>query len=141
MQKLGLHYIAEFWECPKDVLDDKTRLQTLSLAAAESARVTVISSQFHQFSPHGVTGILLLSESHLSIHTWPEYGYAAADVSFFEEDNWDENITIQSGLYLPVGDLARTYRVGLEYYDGRSQIAEFFRSHETYVAFGFWFDL
>jgi hypothetical protein len=67
--------------------------------------------------------------------------YAAVDLSFFEEDDWEDNVTVQAGLYLPVEDLARNYRIGLEYYDGRSQIGEFFWIHEEYVAFGIWFDL
>ncbi len=80
MSQLGTHFIAEFWECPGEVLNDHDRLRDLTHEAAMSARVTVLNSQFHQFSPHGVTGILLLSESHLSIHTWPERGYCATDL-------------------------------------------------------------
>ena len=79
MSHLGYHYIAEFWECPTDILNDVSRLEILAREAAESARVTVLKSQFHQFSPQGVTGLLLLSESHLSMHTWPEHGYCAMD--------------------------------------------------------------
>lgn len=79
MSQLGHHYIAEMWECPSDILNDRTRLESLARDAAESARVTVLKSQFHQFSPQGVTGLLLLSESHLSVHTWPERGYCAMD--------------------------------------------------------------
>ncbi len=80
MQELGHHFIAELWECPEGLLDDPERLQQISLESAETARVTVISSQFHRFSPQGVTGILLLAESHLSLHTWPEHGYCAMDL-------------------------------------------------------------
>lgn len=79
MSNLGHHYIAELWDCPYDLLDDPTRLQDLAFAAAESAQVSVLSGQFHHFKPQGVTGILLLSESHISLHTWPEHGYCALD--------------------------------------------------------------
>lgn len=80
MARLGHHYIAELWDCPHDLLNDRARLESLTLEAARAARVTVINQQFHAFSPQGVTGILLLAESHLSIHTWPELGYAAVDL-------------------------------------------------------------
>lgn len=79
-QRLGYHYIAELWGCPREILDDRIRLQNFSIQAAKVARVTVLHSQFHQFSPQGVTGLLLLSESHLSLHTWPEHGYCAVDL-------------------------------------------------------------
>ena len=49
-------------------------------AAAEAAGARIISSQFHRFSPLGVSGVVLIAESHLTIHTWPERGYAAVDV-------------------------------------------------------------
>ncbi len=80
MTQLGHHYIAELWECPADVLNTPERLESIARGAAEYARVTVLSSQFHHFTPQGVTGLLLLSESHLSVHTWPEHGYCAMDL-------------------------------------------------------------
>ncbi len=67
--------------------------------------------------------------------------YAAADVSVFEEDDGNPNLTLQGGLMYRLSELGRTYRVGLEFYDGRSHIGEFFQDKEQYVAFGFWFDL
>ncbi len=79
MSRLGHHYIAELWGCPAEVLDDGTRLREFFHDAAKTAQVTVLNSQFHNFEPQGVTGILLLSESHLSFHTWPEHGYCALD--------------------------------------------------------------
>lgn len=67
--------------------------------------------------------------------------YAAADVSAFEEDDGNPNLTLQGGLMYRLNELGRTYRVGLEFYDGRSHIGEFFQDEEQYVAFGFWLDL
>ena len=49
-------------------------------AAAKEARATVVNCSFHQFGPQGVSGVLVLAESHLSVHTWPEHGYAATDI-------------------------------------------------------------
>lgn len=50
------------------------------LSAAEDLGVTILSDSFHKFSPQGVTGIIAIAESHFSIHTWPEHGYAAVDI-------------------------------------------------------------
>jgi S-adenosylmethionine decarboxylase len=80
MTRLGHHYIAELWGCSSAILDDAARLESYFHSAAQTAQVTVLNSQFHEFEPQGVTGILLLSESHLSFHTWPEHGYCALDL-------------------------------------------------------------
>lgn len=77
---LGKHLIAEFWACDPRALNDPTYLHQTLQQAAQKSRLHVIRILMHAFSPHGVTGVALLSESHLSIHTWPEYGYAAVDV-------------------------------------------------------------
>jgi hypothetical protein len=67
--------------------------------------------------------------------------YLASDTSHFQEDQWTPNLTVQGGLVYPVPSLGRRYRIGGEYYQGRSQIGEYFESQERYMAFGFWFDL
>lgn len=61
-------------------MDDLPYLRTALLQAAEKVGATVIGQSFHQFSPQGVTGVVAIAESHLCIHTWPEYGYAAVDI-------------------------------------------------------------
>lgn len=79
-QTTGSHCILELYDCPYDLLDDKEFIcQTLSRAAEESGS-TLLSLTIHKFEPQGVTALGLLAESHISIHTWPEKGYAAADV-------------------------------------------------------------
>jgi len=67
--------------------------------------------------------------------------YAALDVTSYEESDWQADVTIQAGLVIPVRDLSRTYRFGLEYYNGRSLIGEFFLFDESYFSLGFWMDL
>jgi hypothetical protein len=67
--------------------------------------------------------------------------YAAADVSSYEESDWDINTTLQAGLILPVIQLSRNYRLGLEYYSGRSHFGEFFQDDESYLSLGLWFDI
>jgi S-adenosylmethionine decarboxylase proenzyme len=66
--------------CDKEVLNDVGFLREALLAAAGGAGATVLGESFHQFSPQGVSGVVIIAESHLCIHTWPEYGYAAADI-------------------------------------------------------------
>ncbi|MFT6398814.1 MAG: S-adenosylmethionine decarboxylase proenzyme [Bradymonadia bacterium] len=80
MEGLGRHCIIEYYGCPSDLLDDPERVKALMCDAAESMGATIVAVEFHHFNPHGVSGMIVISESHLSVHTWPEYGYAAVDV-------------------------------------------------------------
>ena len=79
MEGLGLHILMEFYDCSPTVLDDDKLLEELMIEAAEKASATIIKSVFHKFSPQGVTGVVVVAESHLAIHTWPEKQYAAVD--------------------------------------------------------------
>jgi S-adenosylmethionine decarboxylase len=80
LNALGKHLLLELKGCEKEVLNDIGFLREALLAAAGEARATVLGESFHQFNPHGVSGVVMIAESHLVIHTWPEYGYAAADI-------------------------------------------------------------
>ena len=80
MNALGKHLLLELKDCNKEVLDDSGFLRETLLAAASEAGATVLGESFHQFHPQGVSGVVVITESHLFIHTWPEYGYAAADI-------------------------------------------------------------
>lgn len=77
---LGRHIIAEFYGCKRELLDDIRFIKHILIKAAILSNSTVIGYGFHRFKPHGVSGYVLVAESHLSIHTWPEYGYAAVDI-------------------------------------------------------------
>jgi S-adenosylmethionine decarboxylase proenzyme len=79
-QALGRHLILEIWDADPHLLDDVHALEQLLLQAARAANATVIQSVFHHFSPYGVSGVVVIAESHLTIHTWPEYRYAAIDI-------------------------------------------------------------
>ncbi len=77
---VGVHIIADFYGCPRELL---SRAETLKRIFEESARyagVTLIGARYHQFEPEGATGILLLAESHIAFHTWPEHGLVTLDV-------------------------------------------------------------
>ena len=80
MNALGKHLLLELKGCDDGVLNDIGFLREALLAAAGEAGATVLGESFHQFNPQGVSGVVIIAESHLVIHTWPEYGYAAADI-------------------------------------------------------------
>lgn len=80
MNALGKHLLLELKDCDRKVLNDLDFLKTILLAAASEAGATVLGESFHQFEPQGVSGVVVIAESHLFIHTWPEYGYAAIDI-------------------------------------------------------------
>ncbi len=77
---IGKHCILELYDCDKNRLNDEAFLRTTITAAAKSAGAKLLNLITHRFSPYGVTCLALLAESHISIHTWPENGYAAVDV-------------------------------------------------------------
>ena len=77
---VGKHCILELYECDHSRLDDEAFLRDTITAAAKRAGATLLNLITHRFEPQGVTGLALLAESHISIHTWPESGYAAVDV-------------------------------------------------------------
>lgn len=79
MKALGTHIVCELSGCNPESLTDVDAVHSMMIAAATAARATIMESAFHRFEPQGVSGTVILAESHLSIHTWPEKGYAAMD--------------------------------------------------------------
>ena len=77
---LGVHHIAELCGCNADLLNDSEFISTSLRQAVEHANATLIEEVKYEFTPQGITAVCLLSESHISIHTWPEEGKAAVDV-------------------------------------------------------------
>ena len=80
MYALGRHLLLELKECNEELLDDLDFIRECLNEAAIRCGAVVVGESFYHFSPHGVSGVVNIAESHISIHTWPEYGYAAADV-------------------------------------------------------------
>ncbi len=80
MQGLGRHILAEVYGCEFSILNDLEKIREIFVSAALSAGAEVRETAFHRFSPQGISGVVVISESHLAIHTWPELGYAAVDV-------------------------------------------------------------
>ena len=78
---LGRHLLADFHGCPPALLSDAAAIEAALVTAARAAGATPLFARLHRFGEgQGVTGVVLLAESHLSIHTWPEHGFAAIDV-------------------------------------------------------------
>jgi S-adenosylmethionine decarboxylase len=80
MTSLGRHLLCEYHGCDREILDTPDRIRTVLLAAVNRSGATPIHDFVHSFTPHGVTGIVVIAESHFAIHTWPEYGFAAVDL-------------------------------------------------------------
>ena len=80
MNGLGKHLLLELKDCDREVLNNLSFLKGMLQTAASQAGATVLGESFHQFKPQGVSGVVVIAESHLFIHTWPEYGYAAVDI-------------------------------------------------------------
>jgi S-adenosylmethionine decarboxylase proenzyme len=79
MRILGRHLIVEFTDCDRELLDNTDQLEVHMKEAVRRSGATIVQSVFHRYNPHGVSGVVVIAESHISIHTWPEYGYAAVD--------------------------------------------------------------
>lgn len=76
----GTHVLLDLWGVDAELLDDLDGIERRLVDAAEGAGATVVERRFHRFSPHGVSGVVVLAESHVAIHSWPERGFAALDV-------------------------------------------------------------
>jgi len=79
MKILGKHLIVEFTKCDMTILDDMEKLEEFMKESVRISGATIVKSSFHRYNPQGVSGVVVIAESHISIHTWPEYGYAAVD--------------------------------------------------------------
>ena len=80
MNALGRHLLVELQDCNREALDNLDLIRDVMLQAAIDCGAVVLGTSFHRFTPQGVSGVVVIAESHISIHTWPEYGYAAVDV-------------------------------------------------------------
>jgi len=80
LHALGTHLLVELKDCNAEVLKDLEQVKDALVSAAKAASATIIEVSFHEFNPFGISGMVVIAESHLSIHTWPEYSYAAVDI-------------------------------------------------------------
>lgn len=80
MYALGTHLLVELRECNANILSNLKEVENVLINAAKLAGATIVEVAFHEFNPCGISGMVIIAESHLSIHTWPEYEYAAVDI-------------------------------------------------------------
>jgi S-adenosylmethionine decarboxylase len=80
LNALGTHLLVELRDCDPEILKDLRKVKSALVSAAKEAKATIIDVSFHEFNPFGISGMVVIAESHLSIHTWPEYAYAAVDI-------------------------------------------------------------
>ena len=92
---LGTHYLLECSGCRAELLTDLDLLKSTMQNAAAQAGATVVETVLHQFNPHGLSGVVVIAESHLAIHTWPEHHYAAIDIFTCGDAQMAERISLQ----------------------------------------------
>ena len=80
MNALGRHLLLELFDCDSDAINNLEAVKGSLVEAAKRAQATIVDVVFHEFNPFGISGVVVIAESHLSIHTWPEYRYAAVDI-------------------------------------------------------------
>ena len=80
MRALAQHSLLEFYNCDRSSIKHATLLKELLSDAVLAGGGTIVKSVFHNFSPYGVSGVIIITESHVTIHTWPEHAYAAVDI-------------------------------------------------------------
>ncbi|UCD18596.1 MAG: adenosylmethionine decarboxylase [Candidatus Zixiibacteriota bacterium] len=79
MKILGRHLLAEYAQCNPEPLSNRLFLERIMKGAVRFSGATMVDSVFHQYNPQGLSGVIVIAESHISIHTWPEYDYASVD--------------------------------------------------------------
>jgi S-adenosylmethionine decarboxylase len=80
IEALGTQTFVEYYNCDKNIIDDEKKIELLMNNAARISNATIIKSTFHRFAPQGVSGVIVIAESHFAIHTWPEHSYASVDL-------------------------------------------------------------
>lgn len=79
-RSLGRHLLIEYYGCAEAVINDRNMIREAMIEAARRANATIVTDAFHNFNPHGISGVVVIAESHIAIHTWPEYRCASVDI-------------------------------------------------------------
>ncbi|HCJ67331.1 MAG TPA: S-adenosylmethionine decarboxylase proenzyme [Elusimicrobia bacterium] len=80
MKSLGRHLLIELYGCEEKILNSVSKVEVIMTEATKACGAQIIDVIFHRFNPHGVSGVVVIAESHFAIHTWPEYGFASIDL-------------------------------------------------------------
>lgn len=112
---MGRHIILEMYGCPSKLIAFAPEMKTAFDKIIKEAELNRVSEAFHQFKPHGVTAIVLLEESHISMHTWPEFGYVAMDIyTCGKEGSAEKAAELAEQLFMPEKVLKNSIKRGLE---------------------------
>ncbi len=110
---LGKQTMLELYGCKKTLLNNKAFIEDTMLQAAKAAKATIIEHYFHQFSPYGISGTVVIAESHINIHTWPEYDFAAIDIFTCSQQMDDEKAcTFLKEAFEAAESISQTYKRG-----------------------------
>lgn len=104
MTALGRHLLVEFTGCGPSALADLDGVTAAMLEAARASGATIVTHSFHHFSPHGVSGAVIIAESHLAIHTWPEHGFAAVDFFSCGAVDMDRGLAVLKSAFAATGE-------------------------------------
>ncbi len=77
MHALGRQVLVEFYQCDQAAMNDANQIRQVLLEGVCCSGATIVSDTFHTFNPFGVSGVVVIAESHVAIHTWPAHGYNA----------------------------------------------------------------
>ena len=126
MDTYSRHCILELWDCNANFLDDRELIEKTMVAAALEAGAEVREVAFHKFAPQGVSGVVIISESHLTIHTFPEQGYASIDVF-----TCGQRINPKTAAYLIAEKLGsnKVYELNVERGTGEMKIVKDFKKN------------
>lgn len=83
---LGKQVLAEFYGCCVETINSKDIIRESMIEAAKIAKATIVADVFHEFNPHGISGVVVIAESHIAIHSWPEHRCASVDIFTCSED-------------------------------------------------------
>lgn len=114
MKALGLHFLVDYHGCDPLILNDLSKIEQYLLDAAVACGASVLSHKFHRFSPQGISGVVVIAESHLAIHTWPEHKFAAVDIFTCGEkvDPWAAHYKLKDLLGASVANIREINRGG-----------------------------
>jgi len=118
---VGRHVLVDAWGSPSDLLNSPDAVKRALVAAVEAGGVTLINSCVHQFSPYGVTATATLAESHMAIHTWPEYGYFAADLFFCGKGDTEKAVESLCASLRPRRFIVRELERGIDVVEGQEE--------------------
>jgi S-adenosylmethionine decarboxylase len=111
MARLGIHLIADFFKCDTSVINNAESVEKIMTESVKISGATMIKPFFHRFSPQGISGIIVVAESHFAIHTWPEHSAAAVDIFSCGDFNYfDALIYIKNSIKSEENSIMHIYR-------------------------------